>query len=82
MVLRARDTLPRVPASSEIGSTGLHEFDGIIHEEILRRLQWPLGNKIWREMSDNDSVVAQPDAASGAFEELSSKMDTPGITKD
>jgi len=57
MVLRARDTLPRVPASSEIGSTGLHEFDGIIHEEILRRLQWPLGNKIWREMSDNDSVV-------------------------
>jgi len=57
MVLRARDTLPRVPTGSEIGSTGLHEFDGIIHEEILRRLQWPLGNKIWREMSDNDSVV-------------------------
>lgn len=57
MVLRARDTLPRVPASSEIGSTGLNEFDGVIHEEILRKLQWPLGNKVWREMSDNDSVV-------------------------
>lgn len=57
MVLNARDTLPRVPSSSEIGTTGLHEFDGVIHEEILRRLQWPLGNKVWREMSDNDSVV-------------------------
>ncbi len=57
MVLRARDTLPRVPADSEIGSTGLNEFDGVIHEEILRKLQWPLGNKVWREMSDNDSVV-------------------------
>ena len=57
MVLRARDTIPRVPVGSEIGSTGLHEFDGVVHEEILRKLQWPLGNKVWREMSDNDSVV-------------------------
>ena len=57
MVLRARDTIPRVPVGREIGSTGLHEFDGVIHEEILRKLQWPLGNKVWREMSDNDSVV-------------------------
>ena len=57
MVLRTKDVIPRIPAGTEIGTTGLHEFDGIIHEEILRRLQWPLGNKIWREMSDNDSVV-------------------------
>lgn len=57
MVLRARDAIPRVPTEREIGSTGLHEFDGVVHEEILRKLQWPLGNKVWREMSDNDSVV-------------------------
>ena len=57
MVLRVRDSLPRVPTGSEIGTTGLHEFDGVIYEEILRRLQWPLGNRIWREMSDNDPVV-------------------------
>lgn len=57
MVLRAKDSIPRIPTGNEIGSTGLHEFDGIVHEEILRRLQWPLGNKVWREMSDNDPVV-------------------------
>ena len=57
MVIRAKDVIPRIPTSAEIGTTGLHEFDGIIHEEINRRLQWPLGNKVWREMSDNDSVV-------------------------
>lgn len=57
MVLRARDAIPRIPFGNEIGSTGLHEFDGVVHEEILRKLQWPLGNKVWREMSDNDSVV-------------------------
>jgi len=57
VVLRARDTLPRIPVGREIGVTGLHEFDGVIHEEILRKLQWPIGNKVWREMSDNDSVV-------------------------
>lgn len=55
--LDSRSVIPSVPTDEEIGSTGLHEFDGVVHEEILRRLQWPNGNKVWREMSDNDPVV-------------------------
>lgn len=49
--------VPRVPTSQEIGTTGLHEFDGVLHEEILRALQWPNGMKVYREMSDNDPIV-------------------------
>ena len=57
MVLKAHTPTPQIPSGREIGITGLHEFDGIVHEEILRNLQWPQGNKVWREMSDNDPVI-------------------------
>ena len=52
-----KNIVPRVPTSREIGTTGLHEFDGVLHEEILRALQWPNGMKVYREMSDNDPIV-------------------------
>lgn len=56
-LLKANTPTPRIPNGREIGTTGLHEFDGVLHEEILRKLQWPNGNKVWREMSDNDPVI-------------------------
>jgi len=41
----------------EIGKTGLHNFGGFISEEFLTQLQFHKGQKIWREMRDNDPTV-------------------------
>lgn len=41
----------------EVGKTGLHNFGGFISEEFLTQLQFQKGQKIWREMRDNDPTV-------------------------
>lgn len=41
----------------EIGTTGLKVYAGNVYEEFLQALEWPKGNKIYREMSDNDPVI-------------------------
>ncbi len=53
------DTSGRKPRAdyTEIGSTGLQQFGGHIHEEFLRALQGDRGIKTLREMSDNDPVI-------------------------
>lgn len=42
---------------SEVGSTGLQQWGGNIHEEFLRALQGDRGRKTYREMADNDPVI-------------------------
>lgn len=45
------------PDYTEIGSTGLQQWGGHVHEEFLRALQGQRGIKTYREMSDNDPVI-------------------------
>lgn len=42
---------------SELGSTGLKNTGGFIHEEFVRQLQGDKALRIFREMADNDPVV-------------------------
>lgn len=43
--------------TDEVGSTGLLQFSGRIHEEFLTQLEGDRGRKVFREMADNDPVV-------------------------
>jgi hypothetical protein len=45
------------PTSYSIGTVGLKQWDGRIHEEFLRRLRGQKGYETIREMVDNSSVV-------------------------
>jgi len=40
-----------------MGSTGLRQWGGFVHEEFLPELQGLKGARVYREMSDNDPVV-------------------------
>ena len=48
----------QVETFSEIGRTGLTRFGGHIKEEFLPELQGKKGQKIYREMAENDAVVS------------------------
>ena len=41
----------------ELGSSGLLEWNGFVHEEFLQELAGTKRNEVFREMSDNDPVV-------------------------
>jgi phage gp29-like protein len=41
----------------EVGSTGLHQNDGVIQQDFLRQLQGRQAYANYREMADNDPVV-------------------------
>lgn len=43
--------------TQELGSTGLRQFGGVVAEEWLPHLQGERGNRVWREMSENDPTV-------------------------
>jgi len=42
---------------TELGSTGLKQFSGVIHEEFLKQLTGNRRVKTYREMSDNDAII-------------------------
>ena len=42
---------------SELGTTGLRESGGFIHDETLPALAPGKKNRVWREMDDNDPVI-------------------------
>lgn len=42
---------------SELGTTGLEQYKGLIHEEFLHKLQGRLGILAYREMELNDPIV-------------------------
>ena len=42
---------------TELGTTGLHQFGGHIHEEHLKELQGQRRNHVYREMEDNDPTI-------------------------
>ena len=44
-------------ARTELGRTGLEQFNGDIFEEFLPQLQGRRGVKVFREMSDNDPII-------------------------
>ncbi len=44
--------------ADEIGSSGLYQFGGFIDEEFLPVLRFPNSTRIYREMAENDSVIA------------------------
>ena len=44
-------------APSEMGTTGLREFSGVLYEEILLALRFPNATRVYREMSDNDPII-------------------------
>ena len=41
----------------ELGTSGLEQYGGLIHEEFLRKLQGKLGILAFREMEQNDPIV-------------------------
>jgi len=43
---------------AEIGTTGLRQWSGSIHEERLRELRGREGRILYREMRDNDPVIS------------------------
>ena len=45
------------PTVQEIGVTGLDIAGGRVHDEFLRQMSGPLGQRTYREMSRNDPVV-------------------------
>lgn len=56
----ASDQLRKVTGTNlmtELGTTGLQQFNGIVHEEFLNQLQGTLGRRIYREMEDNDPII-------------------------
>jgi len=44
--------------ADEIGTSGLYQFGGFIDEEFLPVLRFPNSTRIYREMVENDSVIA------------------------
>jgi hypothetical protein len=42
---------------TEIGRTGLKRYGGFVNEEFLRQLNGTKGQKVFREMSDNDPII-------------------------
>ena len=42
---------------TELGTTGLEQYGGLIHEEFLRKLQGRLGILAFREMELNDPII-------------------------
>jgi len=47
----------RVPATLEVGDSGLRRYGGWVREEFMTRLQGLAGIKKYQEMSDNDDTV-------------------------
>lgn len=47
-----------ISLASEIGTSGLYQFGGFIDEEFLPILRFPNSTRIYREMAENDSVIA------------------------
>lgn len=45
------------PQMGELGATGLERYSGIINEEWLHQLKGVQGQRVYREMSENDPVV-------------------------
>lgn len=43
---------------SEVGWTGLREFDGIILEEMRKDLQWPRANRTYQEMGEDATIAS------------------------
>lgn len=42
---------------SILGSTGLRQYGGFVHEEFLPELQGLKGARVYREMADNDPII-------------------------
>src|SRR6185436_16957922 len=40
-----------------VGQTGLRQYGGMVVEEFLKELQGPKGAAVYRQMSDNDTIV-------------------------
>lgn len=51
------NTAPRI-RMSEVGYTGLRQFDGIILEEMRSQLQWPRANRTYQEMSEDATIAS------------------------
>lgn len=49
--------MAKLPVLTEIGHTGLRQYNGYIEEEFLKNLKWPQCSKIYKEMADNDPIV-------------------------
>jgi hypothetical protein len=54
---KTRSTSKVVYDPDSIGSTGLRQFGGFVHEEYLRELQGLNGARAYRQMSDNDPII-------------------------
>lgn len=63
-------TAPRI-RFSELGYTGLKEFDGIILEEMRTDLRWPRANRTYQEMSEDATIAS----ALSLFEMMISRVD-------
>lgn len=50
----------RCPDLAELGSAGLNQQGGLIHEEFLPQLQGLRAIRVYREMSANDPVAGHP----------------------
>jgi hypothetical protein len=46
------------PMSVEIGSTGLRQYGGFVHEEFIAALAGLRGRRVYREMADNEPTCA------------------------
>jgi hypothetical protein len=60
------------PALQEFGSTGLKRSGGVISEEFLPQLQGIRGQRVFREMADNDPIVG---GAMLALTEIITRLD-------
>ena len=53
----ASEVVKRAGRFEELGTTGLKQTGGFLHEEFLRQLAGQKGMRVYREMGDNDPVV-------------------------
>ena len=44
-------------AFEERGVTGLRQSAGVVYEEFLPKLRWPMAGEVYQEMSSNDPVI-------------------------
>lgn len=59
VVLEQDPSESRRPASdfSELGTTGLNRWGGVVSEEFLPQLLYPKAARVFKEMSDNDPTI-------------------------